>query len=187
MKVPTNHESADHENHHVRPRAPRAQYPPDLDLEPLHLAIDLSLDLAQRRAEGAVTTRIVARREGAQAITFHAVDLAIAAVRDAGEQPLTWRADGRELTVRWQTPFAAGEERSVVVTYAVEQPTAGLYFSQPDAAYPDAPWYAVTDHETERARHWLPCLDLPNVRTTLDIRLRAAERFVMPGQRRPGR
>ena len=65
------------------------------------------------------------------------------------------------------------------VRYRVTTPTTGLYFSHPTTEYPEAPWYAVTDHETERARHWLPCIDLPNVRTSLDIRLRAESRFTI--------
>ena len=31
----------------------------------------------------------------------------------------------------------------------------------------------VTDHETERARYWLPCVDHPSARTTLDIAITA--------------
>ena len=114
-----------------------------------------------------------------QTLTLDAVDLNVTAVADEDGRKLTWRHDGKKLTIRWQDPFALGEERRVAVHYAVEHPSAGLYFSQPDDAYPDMPWYAVTDHETERARHWLPCIDLPNVRTTLDIRLRADARFTI--------
>jgi aminopeptidase N len=156
-----------------------AQYPPDLELEPFHLAIDLALDLAARRGAGTVTTHLVARRRGAQAITLDAVDLEIHAVEDGAGRAIEWRADGKKLHVRWRQPFEKGEERHFAVRYRVTKPASGLYFSQPDAAYPDAPWYAVTDHETERARHWLPCVDLPNVRTRLDIRLRAEQRFTI--------
>lgn len=156
-----------------------AQYPPDLGLEPLHLEIDLAIDIAARCAAGAVTHTVVARRAQLRTLTLDAVDLAVSAVVDGDGRSLTWRNDGKTLTIRWETPFARGEERCVTIHYAVEHPVAGLYFSQPDAAYPDMPWYAVTDHETERARHWLPCIDLPNVRTTLDIKLRADQRFTI--------
>ena len=156
-----------------------AQYAPDLELEPQHLVIELTLDIAARHAEGVVTTTVVARRAGAQALLLNAVDLVVAEVADTGGRPLTWRADGQTIAIRWHEPFAAGEQRSVLVRYSVTRPTAGLYFSQPSDAYPDAPWYAVTDHETERARHWLPCLDLPNVRTTLDFYLRSEDRFTI--------
>ena len=156
-----------------------AQYPPDLGLEPVHLEIDLAIDIAARRAAGAVTHTVVARRAKLRTLTLDAVDLAVSAVVDVDGRSLTWRNDGKTLAIHWETPFALGEERRVAIHYAVEHPVSGLYFSQPDAAYPDMPWYAVTDHETERARHWLPCIDLPNVRTTLDIKLRAGQRFTI--------
>ena len=155
------------------------QYPPDLGLEPLHLAIDLWLDLAESTAQGSVTTLVQANRQGAQELTFDAVGVAIAAVEDGDGSALVWRADGEKLYVRWPQPFAKGQQAHVRVRYSVTAPTAGLYFSRPTAESPEAPWYAVTDHETERARHWLPCIDLPNVRTALDIRLRANSRFTI--------
>ncbi|NOY94323.1 MAG: hypothetical protein GXP55_24355, partial [Deltaproteobacteria bacterium] len=40
-------------------------------------------------------------------------------------------------------------------------------------ASPNAGRFALTDNETERARHWLPCVDQPAVRPTLSFHLRA--------------
>ncbi|KAI9156060.1 hypothetical protein H9P43_009170 [Blastocladiella emersonii ATCC 22665] len=37
--------------------------------------------------------------------------------------------------------------------------------------------YAITDHETERARYWLPCVDFPTVRPRLTFRLTAPADF----------
>jgi aminopeptidase N len=155
------------------------QYPPDLEVEPVHLDIDLSVDVAGRTAAGCVTTSVIGRRNGATTLQLNAVDFTDLAVADADGAHLSWRYDGARLSIHWQEPFLVGEERRLQVCYRVTRPSAGLYFSQPDDAYPDAPWYAATDHETERARHWLPCVDLPNVRTTLDLRLRADSRFTI--------
>lgn len=155
------------------------QYPPDLELEPIHLELHLTVDLSAASAAGTAITTVRGRRKGANVLTLDGVDLLDIAVTDADGRDLHWRYDGARLHVRWADPFGVGEERRVAVAYRVVQPVAGLYFSQPDAAYPDAPWYAATDHETERARHWLPCLDLPNVRTTLDLHLRADARYTI--------
>jgi aminopeptidase N len=154
-------------------------YPPDLSLEPLHLDIDLQLDLAEATVQGVVTTLVQAQRQGAQELTLDAEGLQIDSVEAEDGSPLAWRADGHKLYIRWPQPFARGDQARARVRYGAAAPTAGLYFSRPTAEYPDAPWYAVTDHETERARHWLPCIDLPNVRTALDIRLRANARFTV--------
>lgn len=154
-------------------------YPPDLELEPVHLDIDLAVDLAEEQCAGTVTTTVQARRAGATRLKLDAVDLADVAVADPDGHPLAWDYDGQTLEIHWTTPLAAGATRRAAVTYRVTQPTAGLYFSRPTEAYPDAPWWAATDHETERARHWLPCVDQPSARPRLDIHLRADARYTI--------
>lgn len=159
--------------------AAERHYPPDLPLEPVHLDIELTLDLAGRRAVGSVTTTVEARCDHAAELCLHAVDLQEVSVRDPDGHALDFAYDGREIRVHWRRALARGERRKVQVRYEVIEPVSGLFFSQPSLEYPDRPWYATTDHETERARHWLPCVDLPSVRTTLDVHLRAEQRFTL--------
>ena len=154
-------------------------YPPDLELEPTHLFIDLYVSIPARSIGGRVTTTVVARRAGPVTLKLDAVDFEDLSVRDLGDNSLDWQYDGRKLIITWDTPFAAQERRQVEIAYRVVSPTSGLYFALPDEAYPSQPYYLISDHETERARHWLPCVDLPNVRTTLDLRLRADARFTI--------
>ncbi len=160
------------------PRIP-PQYPPDLELEPVHLDIDLHVDVAGETAVGTVTTTVVARGPNPQTLELNAVDFADVSVVDPAGRDLSHDYDGSRIRIRWDQPFTAGEERRVAVSYRVTSPVDGLYFSNPDAAYPNETRYASTDHETERARHWLPCIDLPNVRTTLDFHLRADAAFTI--------
>lgn len=181
------HESLLRDRHHHRYRAPARfddpslpeHYPPDLELEPTHLLIDLYISIPARSVGGRVTTTVVARHAGELTLKLDAVDFEDLSVRDLGDHVLNWQYDGRKLIISWETPFAAQERRQIEVAYRVIAPTAGLYFALPDEAYPNQPYYMVSDHETEKARHWLPCIDLPNVRTTLDLRLRADARFTI--------
>jgi aminopeptidase N len=152
-------------------------YPPALELEPTHRDMTLSLDLEGQALQGSLETTLRARRDTDALLTLHAVDLEITGVQDAQGQPIWHSYDGQTLKVRWQEAWRKQEERRLCITWSVERPEDGLFFSKPDQAEPGRPWFAATDHETERARHWLPCVDLPNVRTSLDIRLRAQARF----------
>lgn len=151
-------------------------YPPDLRLEPVHLDIALHVDLEAETAEGVVTARIRANADGPSALVLDAV-----AFEDVRVETAATRSDydGAKLAIHFDAPFAKGEEREVAVRYRVTRPSSGLHFSRPTAAVPDAPLFAVTDHETERARHWLPCVDLPTVRPTLAFHLRAASSLVV--------
>ncbi len=165
-------------NDFYNPSAP-LHYPPDLELEPVHRDINLIIDIAGEQAAGHVTTTVVARGDKPSILELDAIDFEDVSVRDPDGEELTWRYDGRKLAVQWASPFTQNEQRRVEISYKVIKPIDGLYFSQPNEAYPDQAWYAATDHETERARYWLPCIDLPNVRTTLDFHLQAESRFTI--------
>ena len=144
-----------------------SHYPPDLELEPRHLDINLRIDVPTRAAEGRVVTTVTANRAGARRLVLQAVGFEDMEVLDTEGRAVSWRYDGRELRVRWQDAFAAEEERSFSVAYRLHEPINGMIFGVPDDKYPDrAPWVA-SDHETERARYWLPSVDHPAVRTTL--------------------
>jgi aminopeptidase N len=154
-------------------------YAPDLPLEPVHLDVALRFDLPTRSAEGTVTTTVIARDEGARTLRLDAVSFAIASVADPEGHALAWSYDGAKLVVTWADAVTVGDERRVAVTYRVESPIAGLQFS-------DDPAYIASDHETERARYWLPCVDHPAVRTTLALHLRAPAAWTLLGNGAPG-
>lgn len=61
------------------------------------------------------------------------------------------------------------------VTYQVVNPGSGLYI------YNQSPMFAVTDHETERARYWLCCVDYPAARTTFDYHFTVQQDFAIVG------
>ncbi len=160
----------------------RDHYAPDLRLEPLAIALELCIDLEARSLAGEVRTQLRATGLDCRTLCLDACDFSELEVSDSAGKQLVWRYDGRQLSVCWDEPFAADEIRELSVRYRVDQPVTGLYFSLPDADYPDRPRFAITDHETERARYWLPCVDHPNSRTTFDARITApAELTILAG------
>lgn len=147
-----------------------SNYPADTRLAPVHTVIDLTLDIPARSAKGCVTHTIEAKDSGALTLRLHAVGLEVSAVTSpAGD--VSWFAQDDRLHITWADAWEAGTTRDVAIDYSVHKPASGLFFSSPSEAYPDAATYAATDHETERARHWLPTIDLPNVRATLEFHL----------------
>jgi aminopeptidase N len=145
-----------------------AHYAPDLTLEPVHLDISLRLDIAAASCEAVVTTTVLARADGADQITLHGVDFRDLEVPNPD---VAYQYDGREIKLTWKEPLAVGEKRDVTVRYQLKKPSTGLHFSAPTKAVPESPFFAGTDNESERARHWLACVDLPSVRPTLTYHL----------------
>jgi len=155
-----------------RPDA-RPHYAPELRLEPVQLDIALRVELDARSIEGTVTSRLRANDEGAVSLELDAVDFHDVAVEDAAGKALRFSYDGARIGVVYEEPFTRGEERELRVSYRVEKPITGALFGGPTPASPKAGRFVLTDNETERARHWLPCVDQPSVRPTLSFHLRA--------------
>ncbi|KAI9326340.1 hypothetical protein DFJ73DRAFT_171736 [Zopfochytrium polystomum] len=164
-------------------------YAPSLVLVPIRTFIFLDVDIKNRSATGRVRHWIrnstahpavpsVEEDSGlllllTQSITFNAVSLDIRGVSSSPPTagPVSFVYDGSELKVTWESPFAPNELRFLDIEYSVTNPIAGLYFSVPDDKHPDRGLHCATDHETERARYWLPCVDFPAVRTSLEFYL----------------
>ncbi|KAJ3118493.1 hypothetical protein HDU96_001312 [Phlyctochytrium bullatum] len=164
-------------------------YAPNDVLEVIHMTISLSVDLPNEAIEGSVKHSIRNPRKHVPAdgsilaaelsrITFNAVSAEIQQVLDtATGAPLDYSYDGKLLQVRFAKPFAPLETKIVEIKYRVEKPIAGLYFHVPDETIKDKVIHCITDHETERARYWLPCVDYPAVRTTLEFHLTAPKQY----------
>ena len=157
----------------------QAHYPPDLSIEPIHLDIDLRVDVAEKRCAGTVTHTLEGRRQGARDLVLNAVDFEDLDVKAPGGEAVHWSYDGREIRVRFEKPMAKGEHRKLAITYRVQDPVTGLFFFGPAAHAEEMPLVAATDHETERARHWLPTIDLPSCRPTLSWHLRSKTEFTI--------
>lgn len=148
-------------------------YAPDLGLEPEHLVLDLAFDLAARTVSGSATTTVRARREDERELVLDAVDLNVLEVR-SDDGALSHHYDGERIVITFADAVPLGETRRVTVVYEAMQPITGLMFS-------DAPVYIASDHETQRARYWIPCIDHPAVRTTLEVSLRAPSEWQVLG------
>lgn len=148
----------------------RRHYAPELRIEPVHLDLDLQVDLDARRVDVALVHRLRGNDDGAETLVLHGVELRDLEVEAEGVRS---SYDDAELTLTFERPFAKGEEREVRLRYHVVDPKSGLIFRTPSAREPDGPRFVASDHETERARHWLCTVDLPAVRPTLRIRLTA--------------
>ncbi|KAL1917439.1 uncharacterized protein VTP21DRAFT_3832 [Calcarisporiella thermophila] len=146
-------------------------YAPDTVLEPVHIDIHLRFDdLTSRICKAKVTTTFKNNNRVATANVHDRSSIILNAIAFEDlkvlDEKVNHTYDGKQLRLEWETPFTSGEERKVTVEYLTDNPIAGLYYSAPDQT-PSKAQFVISDHETERCRHWLPCVDFPIVRTTL--------------------
>lgn len=140
------------------------KYAPVPELEPVHLELDLRLDLPNKSVHGEQTLTLHARRSGARKLSLDAVHFQSLRVDD---QPgLSWRYDGQKLHLEWAEGLKSGQRITAHLRWEVVDPIAGLRFGSADEGT-----FVASDHETSRARYWIPAVDHPLVRTTAEIRL----------------
>lgn len=151
-------------------------YSPDLRIEPVFLRIEVTVDIPARSLAVRLGLRARARSGGVRSLSLDGIDLR--ELRAPG-YPGELVYDGKRLALTWTEPFTSGEEREVTLEYRVERPVTGVSFSAPRPGHEDAPTFAVTDHETERARYWLASVDHPSVRPKLELHIRAEARFTL--------
>jgi len=149
------------------PASAEAHHAPDLEIEPIHLEIGVELFIPEKKANLQVTHTLKCVRDGAQRLKLNGV-----ALLDLTVEGAEFSYDGQTIDLLL-SPMKSGETRKITLKYRVENPASGLLFSSPADAHPNTGSWAVTDHETERARHWLATIDHPSVRPTLEFHLRA--------------
>jgi aminopeptidase N len=129
-----------------------------------HLAVEVTLDVATKRIAAVATLDVRRIDPSAEEVALDAVGFEVDDLTLDGRAG-KWRYDG----VRLFVSIALGADKGrVVVTYRAS-PRRGLYFLEPDEHYPNRPRQVWSQCQEEGARHWVPCHDSPDLKTTTEI------------------
>ena len=146
------------------------KFAPDAPLMGRHMWLELHFDLARERCWGETTHELEARAPLVGEARFNAVGLEIGAVRlDGKEAPFDY--SGETVTVPLPKPLKRGQVVRVALEHAVERPRAGLYFTNPDKAYPRRFRTCWSQGQDEDSRYYFPCLDAPNFKQSSEALL----------------
>ncbi len=154
----------------------KPRYPRDRVVDIKHVRMDIALDLDAKRISGSVSHTFSPMNEGVSSIELDAVELDISAVRLASGAALTYAVAGNRLHIDLDAPHHPGEEVTITVDFS-GYPRRGLYFIQPDEAYPDKRVEAWTQGQDEDSRHWYPCYDYPNELATSEMHVTVPEKY----------
>lgn len=84
---------------------------------------------------------------------------------------LEHRVDGGDLVIALDRAYKSGEEFSVAISFVSKPKEEALYFVLPDDNHPERGIAVYTMSEPMRARYWMPCIDRPDVRSPVDVRV----------------
>ncbi|MDB9526031.1 M1 family metallopeptidase [Oscillatoria sp. CS-180] len=154
----------------------RPHYTPDRPGQVDHIALDLMLDIPQKRYKGTCRINLTPVRSGIEHLVLDAVNLRIDSVM-VGNLSQSFDHDGEQLHVALSNPTTAGKTIELAIAYHSDNPQRGLYFVAPTEAQPGKPIQVWTQGEDEDSRYWFPCFDYPGQLATSEIRVRVPKPY----------
>ena len=130
--------------------------------------VDLEVDDAGRRVEGSCAVRLRVTGELVESFSFELSGLELFAALDSKGERLPARQEGTEVTVDWPGGLLDGQEEVIYLRYG-GVPSSGVAFLAERRV--DRADGLLTRGGPESARGWLPCVDHPAERATLELTL----------------
>lgn len=140
---------------------------PDKSYHVLHYDIRISIDDREKTVTGRVTTTLVPYPPALATLSFDAEEMTIHRVT-LGGRDMHFEVRPATLLISLDHPYSYRDTLSVTIEYSC-RPRKGLYFVQPDSAYPDKPWQIWSQGEDMDNHFWFPCYDFPNDKATSEL------------------
>lgn len=148
-------------------QAPRRNYAPDRRVDVRHIKLDVTPDFDQQTVAGTATIHFQVLARPLRSLRLDGVNLRVAEVR--ASHPVRDHVTSKDdLTIVFDQPLATGEQAYVEIEYSA-QPEKGLYFRTPEMGYPESDVHLWTQGEPYESRHWYPCFDAPNERSSTEV------------------
>jgi len=136
------------------------------DFDFIHYLIRLDIDIANKAFRGRMTATLEPLRDGLDTVVLDAEEFAVGRVRGRDDEPLLFDQSPGRLTVKLGRAFRHDQQFSFSVEYEGRDPKKGLRFY---GASPERPAMVASDSWPYGVRHWFPCYDYPNDKSTSEI------------------
>lgn len=134
----------------------------------LHYRIAVSFDEPRRAVQGTVTTTLVPFQPACRTLVFDAEEMTIQRVHLGSGMSLPFVQDSTTVSIILDRSYSMRDTITVSLDYACT-PRKGLYFVQPDSAYPGKPRQIWSQGEDMDNHFWFPCYDFPNDKATSEL------------------
>ena len=161
---------------------------PDRKVAIKHLKLDLRFDYERRSVEGTATFTLSPLNDGLMSFEMDIAEMTIKSVkltavekRGTGDLPrssnllagqlarrLEFETYPEKLVIELDRSYARNEQLTVEIAYSCS-PRKGLFFVEPDEAYPNKPRQIWSQGENEDAHWWFPCHDVTNQKMTTEM------------------
>ncbi len=133
-----------------------------------HLRLEFAFGIPKREVRGVASTTFRPRVAGLREAVFDAIELDIESVTDNEGRELPFTTGDGKLRIDLGRARPADRSITTVVRYSC-RPRRGLYFNQPDSAYPGRPAQIWTQGQAEDSAYYFPCVDYPGEKATSEV------------------
>ena len=133
----------------------------------IHYKIEVSFDELKKMLMGKVTTTLVPFTSDFTTLEFDAENMDFKKV-SLGKTVLPFDSLAKTIRIHLDKAYSFRDTLTVSIEYSCV-PQKGLYFIQPDSAYPDKPWQIWSQGEDMDNHFWFPCWDFPNDKATSEV------------------
>jgi aminopeptidase N len=155
----------------------REHYTRDKTFKARHLKLELSFDELAKKVMGRMTLTLSPINDHFQLVELDSVDLTIKQVVDQEGKTLAFMTSEDKLLINLKRSYQSGDLVIISVDYE-GIPKKGLFFVQPDQAYPHKPYQIWSQGEAQDNSHWFPCYDAPNDKCTSEVFLTVQEKYL---------
>lgn len=143
------------------------KYAPDRQVDVLHIKLDVTPDFNARTIRGTAAIHFQTLSRPLTTLRLDGVDLRVSDVRSS-RTIRDYSVGKTEIAIVFRDPIEPGEEAWVEINYSAE-PQRGLYFRTAEMGYPEGDDHLWTQGEPHESRHWYPCFDAPNERSSTEV------------------
>jgi aminopeptidase N len=140
----------------------------DRTYDVLHYRIAVTLDEPARSVRGTVTTTLVPFPPELRTVVFDAEEMTIHKATLGKNTPLKFTQQAKTVTLDLDRAYGHRDTLQVSIEYSCT-PRKGLYFIEPDSAYPKRPRQVWSQGEDMDNHFWFPCHDFPDDRATTEM------------------
>ena len=142
-------------------------YAPDRQVDVQHIKLDVTPDFDSQTVAGTATLRFAPISKPVKTLRLDGAYLDVGAVRSK-RAVSSFSVDDESVSIVFEEPIPVDEQVEVEIDYSAE-PVEGLYFRTAAMGLPKGDDHCWTQGEAHEARHWFPCFDYPNERSSSEI------------------
>lgn len=160
---------------------PPEQFPRERTFDIIHYRLNITVNEKLKTISGTNTITLVPIRSKLFVVKLDAADLNISEVSiHRHDLKFDVNKTKEELHITLDKPYTPSDTLQLTIVYSAS-PLKGLYFIQPDSAYPQNPWQVWSQGEAEDNRYWFPCYDYPNDKSTSEMIITVSQKFISIG------